>query len=160
MGYPGGKLRPLLAADAAAAALLIRASFASLPVDPPPSATRETSESLATALAAGGGFGVEREGGLQAVVLWQEAEGGLYLGRLAVAEAARGQGLARALITAVEGLARERGLPFVHLKVRLPLLGNRALLRACGYVETTLHAHPGHAAPTFCAMEKRLVPPV
>ena len=149
-------LRPLRPTDAAAAAALIRAGFTGQVVDPPPSAARETADSIGTALAAGGGFGVEADGALQGVVLWQEAEGGLYLGRLAVAEAARGRGLARSLIAAVEALARQRGLPFLHLKVRLPLLGNRALFRACGFVETTLHAHPGHAEPTFCAMQKRL----
>ncbi len=149
-------LRPLLAADAAAAANLIRAGFSGLPVDPPPSAGRETAESIAAALAAGGGFGVERDGALLAVVLWKEAEGGLYFGRLAVAEAARGQGLARRLIQAVEDVAWQRGLPFLHLQVRLQLQGNRALFRACGFEETTRYAHPGYAQPTYCVMVKRL----
>lgn len=151
--------RDLTPADADAVATLIRACFAAQIVDPPPSASRETGPSIAAALAAGGGFGIEAGGALAAVVIWQEAEGGLYLGRLAVVEAARGQGYARALVAAVEALARLRGLPRIHLKVRLPLLDNRALFRALGFAETTLHAHPGYAAPTYCVMEKRLWSP-
>jgi GNAT superfamily N-acetyltransferase len=151
-------LRPLAQTDAAATAALIRDCFASQAVDPPPSAARETTASIAEAIAAGGGFGVERDGQLLAVVLWQEADGGLYLGRLAVAEAARRQGLAQQLVDAVEAEARRRGLPRLHLKVRLPLLDNRRLFRCCGFVETTLHAHDGYAEPTYCVMEKRLMP--
>ncbi len=149
-------LRALTTADAAAAAALIRQSFAAQPVDPPPSATGETTQAIAAALANGGGFGVEQQGTLLAVVLWQQAEGGLYLGRLAVAAAARGQGLARRLIAAVEAEARRRGLPRLHLKVRLPLLDNRRLFRACGFSETSFHAHPGYAEPTYAVMEKLL----
>jgi GNAT superfamily N-acetyltransferase len=152
-------LRPLTTPDAAAAAALIRACFAGQAVDPPASAARETEASIAAALAEGSGFGVVRDGALVAVVLWQQAEGGMYLGRLAVAAAARGQGLAPRLVAAVEAEAPRRGLPRLHLKVRLPLLGNRRLFRACGFVETTLHAHAGYSAPTYCVMEKRLTPP-
>ncbi len=151
-------LRALLPADAAPAAALIRECFAGQVVDPPASAGRETTAGIAAALAAGGGFGIERAGPLVAVVLWQPAEGGLYLGRLAVAASVRRHGLAQRLITAVEQEARQRGLPFLHLKVRLPLLDNRALFRACGFVETTLHAHEGYCFPTYCVMEKRLNP--
>jgi hypothetical protein len=28
------------------------------------------------------------------------------------------------------------------------------------YAAAALHAQPGHAAPSFCVMEKRFVPPV
>ncbi len=150
--------RPLTPADAAATAALIRTSFAGQAVDPPASAARETAASIAAALAEGGGFGVERDGALLGVVLWQPDQGGMYLGRLAVAATARGQGLAPRLLAAVEAEARRRGLPRVHLKVRLPLLGNRRLFRRCGFVETTLHAHEGHDQPTYCVMEKLLAP--
>jgi hypothetical protein len=50
-------------------------------------------------------------------------------------------------------------LPRIHLSTRLVLLDNRRLFAACGFVETTCHAHPGYAEPTFVNMEKRLVPP-
>ena len=81
---------------------------------------------------------------------------GLYLGRLAVAPAWRGRGIARALVAAAEMAARRTGLPRVHLSTRLVLLDNRRLFAACGFVETTRDAHPGYAEPTFVNMEKRL----
>jgi len=32
--------------------------------------------------------------------------------------------------------------------------------RVAYFAAAALHAQPGHAAPKFCAMEKRLLPPV
>jgi hypothetical protein len=48
------------------------------------------------------------------------------------------------------------GAARIHLSTRLPLIDNRKLFAACGFVETTLHAHPGYAAPTYVDLEKRL----
>jgi GNAT superfamily N-acetyltransferase len=89
-------------------------------------------------------------------VLWEEKDGGLYFGRLAVHPAHRRQGVARILVGAAEAEARRRGLGRVHLSTRLPLLDNRRLFAACGYVETVRSAHAGCDAPTSVAMEKRL----
>ena len=52
---------------------VIRAAFAaqSRPTTPPSSALRETSESIAAKIAAGGGFGAFAQGRLVAVALWQ-----------------------------------------------------------------------------------------
>ena len=96
-------LRPLTKADADAVAALIRDAFTSLstPVDPPPSALRETGENIASIITnGGGGAGAEIDGALAAVCIWQEKDGGLYFGRLSVAPAARGRGLAKALLAA------------------------------------------------------------
>lgn len=153
------RLRPLTAADAPVAAALIRAAFAAQPMrtDPPPSALRETADSVRAQIAAAGGMGAEADGALLVgVVLWAPKEDGLYLARLAVAADRRRQGIARALVAAAEAEARRRGLGRVYLGTRLALPGNRALFAACGFRETTRHAHPGHAAPTWVAMEKRL----
>jgi ribosomal protein S18 acetylase RimI-like enzyme len=88
--------------------------------------------------------------------LWVEQEGGLYLSRLAVAPAFRRCGIAKALVMAAEHAARSAGLPVLRLSTRLPLLDNRRLFAACGFVETTREAHPGYAEPTFVNMEKKL----
>jgi ribosomal protein S18 acetylase RimI-like enzyme len=153
--------RPLTAADAAAVATLIRTVFADLPqqVDPPPSALHETADSIAAALAEGGGAGIEQHGTLVGCVLWREKPGGLYMGRLAVAAAARGQGLARHLVAAAEAEARQRGLKRLLLSTRLGMLANRRLFASCGFVETVQHAHPGYAVPTYVDMEKWLDKP-
>ena len=87
-----------------------------------------------------------------------EQEAGLYLSRLAVAPAWRGCGIAKALVAAAEVAALGLGLPRIHLSTRLVLLDNRRLFAGCGFVETTRHAHPGYAEPTFVKMEKWLAP--
>lgn len=145
--------------DAEAVAGLIRAAFAVLEeaVDPLPSALGETAGSVAAGLADGGGCGVWVAGELVGAVLWQPRGGGLYVGRLSVHPDRRGQGIARRLMAAAEQAARDAGLPRLLLSTRLALVGNRALFAACGFVEMSVHAHPGHAVPTFVSLEKTLV---
>ncbi len=153
------RLRQAGSADAADIAALIRAAFATYgpEVRPPPSALRETADSVAAQLAMPGAGGMVAEAaGLAGSVLWEEKEGGLYLARLAVDPAWRGQGIARALVGAVEAEARRLGLPRVHLGTRLVLADNRRLFARCGFREIAEHAHPGFTAPTWVEMEKRL----
>jgi predicted N-acetyltransferase YhbS len=144
--------------DADAAAALIRTAFGGIrePLDPAPSALRETGPSVLAHLAQGGGAVADRAG-IVACVLWSEKDGGLYLARLAVAAHCRNQGLGARLVHAAEAEARRRGLPRLHLGVRLALSGNRRLFARLGFTETTLHAHDGYAQPTWTAAEKWLV---
>jgi ribosomal protein S18 acetylase RimI-like enzyme len=72
----------------------------------------------------------------------------LYIGKLAVATSHRGQGLARALITAAEHRARALNLPALELQTRVELTGNHATFRALGFAEVARTAHPGYAHPT------------
>lgn len=152
------RIRPLLAEEAPAAAALIRAAFAVQPVrpDPPPSALRETADGVRKQLASGGGMAVEVAGTLVGVLLWTPDDDGLWLARLAVAPEWRRKGIARALLAAAEAEARRRGLGYLRLGTRLALERNRHLFASCGFRETTLHTHPGYAAPTWVTMEKRL----
>ena len=59
-------VRTLTAADAEPVAALIRTAFAALsaPVDPPPSALRETAENVARLIENGGGAGADIDGTL------------------------------------------------------------------------------------------------
>jgi GNAT superfamily N-acetyltransferase len=151
-------LQPMQFADAQRVSVLIRTAFAaqSVATDPPASALRETADSVAATLALGGGAMAVAGAMLAGAVLWYPKEGGLYLGRLSVAPQWRGKGVARALVAAVEAAGRAQGLPRLHLSTRLALLDNRRLFATCGFHETTRHAHPGYAAPTFVNMEKSL----
>ncbi len=152
-------LRPITPQDAAAVAALVRAAFAeqSVATDPPASALRLTPADVCAHLAAGGGGMVAEEAGAPvASIMWSEMDGGLYVARLSVAPASRRRGLARALLAAAEETARAAGLPRLHLGTRLALLDNRRLFSSAGFVEVRRHAHPGHAEPTWVAMEKRL----
>lgn len=149
-------LRPAAPCDAASVAALVRACFAELAVEPPPSALHETEQTVRAHLAQGGGAVALCGGELAGSVLWQVRDGGLYVGRLAVAPAHRRRGIARALLAAAESEARRRGLPRLSLGTRLALADNRRIFAAAGFREVAMHAHPGYAAPTWVEMEKVL----
>jgi ribosomal protein S18 acetylase RimI-like enzyme len=72
----------------------------------------------------------------------------LYVGKLAVAAAHRGQGLARALIDLAETRARALHLPALELQTRVELTENQAAFRALGFVVVARTAHPGYDHPT------------
>ncbi len=152
-------IRPLTQADATEVASLIRVAFATLsaPVSPPPSALLETAGTIASIFAqGGGGAAAERDGRIVGTCIWQQKNGGLYVGRLSVAISARGQGIARALLAAAETEARRRGLPKLLLSTRLVLTDNRHLFASFGFTEVATHAHPGFTEPTFVDLEKPL----
>jgi predicted N-acetyltransferase YhbS len=151
-------LRPMAPEDAARVAALIRTAFAtqSAITDPLPSALRVSEADVEAHLRMGGGVVAQVAETLVGSALWAVQDGGLQLGRLAVAPSWRRRGLGRALVAAAEAAARSAGLPVIRLSTRLVLLDNRRLFAACGFVETTRDAHAGYAEPTFVNMEKRL----
>ncbi len=152
------RLRPVTQNDAEAVATLVRAAFAGIspPLVPPPSALRETAETVATTIAKGGGVVAETDDRLVGSALWDERDGGLYVGRVSVCPEFRRRGVARSLIQAAEAEARRRGMPRIHLATRLALVSNRQLFATLGFAETTLHAHDGFNHPTWVDMEKPL----
>ncbi|SHI80104.1 GNAT family N-acetyltransferase [Wenxinia saemankumensis] len=93
---------------------------------------------------------------VRATVTLTPQEGALYLGKLAVDEAARGRGLARGLVDLAGARARALGLPRLRLQVRVELTGNQRAFSAMGFVEVARHAHPGYASPTSITFEKDL----
>src|SRR4051794_5867579 len=114
-------LRTMVPDDAAAVAALIRTAFAtqSVVTDPLPSALRVTEADVLAHLSAGAGAVALIQGNLAGSALWNAQDGGLYLGRLAVAPDRRGHGIAKALVAAAEAAARDRRLPRIHLSTRL-----------------------------------------
>ena len=83
-------------------------------------------------------FAVQHAGRLGGYVYVQHrrAEHEGYIDYLGVAEAARGRGLGRALLThALHWALRERGLPCVHLTVRQDSAPALGLYRAVGFAE-------------------------
>ena len=81
----------MILADTSDVAALIRAAFAtqSVMTDPPPSARLEDSASVAATLAKGDGAVVAEAGQIIGAVLWEEKDGGLYIGRLSAHPAHR-----------------------------------------------------------------------
>ncbi len=152
-------LRTGTLADSAAIAATIAAAFEQYrgKLVPESGAFAETTDNIAMQLRNGSGAIVaERNGRLLACVMTEMQEGDLYFGRLAVRPEARGLGLARRLIDAVEAEARLRGLPGVRLGVRVVLTENQRLFGALGYVETSREPHPGFTYPTSINMRKAL----
>lgn len=152
-------LRAGTAGDAAAIAGVISASFEQYrgKLNPESGAFRETANGIAAELTrAAGAIVAERNGEMLGCVLVEEKEGDLYFGRLSVLPSARGQGLAKKLVDAVEAEARRRGLAGVRLGVRVVLTDNQRLFQSLGYRETSREAHPGFDAPTSINMRKPL----
>lgn len=145
-------LRPIQSADADAFASLVRRVFAGLDLVPPPSAGRLTGDDIRNHLAQGGG-GVTTDP-ISAGLLWSEKNGGLYVSRVAVDPALQRRGLATLLLGTAEAEALRRGLPLLWLSTRLSLISNRRLFARFGFTESTRHAHPGFAQPTFVDMVK------
>ncbi|WP_170231774.1 GNAT family N-acetyltransferase [Pseudonocardia kunmingensis] len=146
-------------ADAAALASTIAAAFEEYrgKLTPESAAFSETAEAISRELAAGSGAIVaEQDGELLGCVMIKQVDGDLYFGRLAVAPRARGRGIARQLVEAVEHEAHRRGLAGVRLGVRIMLTDNQRLFTSMGYVETSREAHAGFSHPTSISMRKAL----
>ncbi|WP_460272672.1 GNAT family N-acetyltransferase [Celeribacter sp. ULVN23_4] len=135
---------------------LIRTAFAGMEgrIDPPSSMHRMTLESLRDDVRDKELWGIGAP--LVACVILTEKPGRLYIGKLAVAEIARGKGLARLLIGVAEERAREMRLDRLELETRVELTENHAAFTKLGFVETTRNAHAGYDRPTSITFQKAL----
>lgn len=125
---------------------------------PESGAFRETPQGIAAELAEHtGAIVAERDGAMIGCIMYRLYEGDLYFGRLSVLPQARGLGLAKRLITAVEREARQLGVPGVRLGVRVALTENQELFRSLGYEEISREAHEGFDYPTSINMRKALL---
>jgi len=152
-------LRAATATDAAAIAVTIAASFEQYrgKLEPESGAFRETAEGIAAELAReSGAIVAERNGRMIGCVMVKLIEDDLYFGRLSVVPEARGEGIARRLVEAVEDEARRRELAGVRLGVRVVLTENQQLFSSLGYVEISREAHEGFDHPTSINMRKAL----
>lgn len=131
---------------------LIRSSFAFMDgrIDPPSSVHRMTLETMAVPPSEPWGLGTP----LSACVILTPMTDVLYIGKLAVQERHRGQGLARALIDHAEIRAGQLGLGALELKVRVELTENHRAFAAMGFVEVARTAHDGYDRPTSITMRR------
>jgi predicted N-acetyltransferase YhbS len=154
-------LRSAVAGDAAVLAATIAAAFEQYRgrLIPESAAFRETADAISRELTAGSDAIIaEQDGDALGCVMIKPVDGDLYFGRLAVIPWARGRGIARRLVGAVEDEAHRRGLAGVRLGVRIVLTENQRLFSSLGYVETSREAHPGFDHPTSIRMRKALSP--
>lgn len=82
----------------------------------------------------------------------------VYVGKLAVAESARGHGVARRIMAAVESIARDHGRPALELQTRIELVENRQVFAALGFAKVAETAHAGYTRPTSITMRKPIAP--
>ncbi|WP_348537277.1 tRNA (adenosine(37)-N6)-threonylcarbamoyltransferase complex ATPase subunit type 1 TsaE [Nocardioides sp. 1609] len=121
--------------SAAAVLAIVRDAFGSRPpLDPPADALTETEASIATRLALGGGL-VARVDGVPVGALLLDAVGdAVYLRRFGVVAAARGHGVAGALIQAASEAAV--GRPWLRVVAREELPATVAFWVRRGFVQT------------------------
>jgi len=133
---------------------LIRVEFAYMDgvIDPPSSMHQLTLELLA----AGPGEVWATGMPVVACAVLTSKPGALYIGKLAVAQAARGRGMARAMIALAERRALEMGLDRLELQTRVELVANQATFAAMGFTETGRTAHPGFDRPTTITYRRAL----
>ncbi len=144
---PDGKrpVAPRLARAGEAAALrdLVRAAYAHyvprLGREPAP-----MTDDYATRIAAGQAWIVEAGGVPVAALVLEDHAEGLLLDNLAVAEAARGQGLGRALMEFAEAEARRRQHRRIYLYTNEKMVENIAIYARLGYAETHRAEQGGH----------------
>ena len=136
---------------------LIRAAFAGMEgrVDPPSSARDLTEDSIRAQATQGEVWQIGHDPVLACIFL-SVRPGALYLGKLATAETARGQGLARRLVDHAAARARALDLPLLELQVRVELVENHAAFAAMGFVQTGATAHPGYDRPTSFTFQRKV----
>lgn len=135
---------------------LIRRSFAQMEgrIDPPSSMHRLTVETVDQLCRDGEVWTIGTPP--VACVFLTPKSGCLYLGKLAVDAAWRGQGLAARLVDLAMDRARARGLDAVELQVRVELTENHQAFARMGFVKTDETAHPGYDRPTSITMQRVL----
>jgi predicted GNAT superfamily acetyltransferase len=78
----------------------------------------------------------------------------VYVGKLAVEAGLRRRGVARAILDAVDSLARANARGFVELETRIELVENHRTFAALGFVKVGESAHPGFTRPTSITLRK------
>ena len=133
---------------------LIRTAFAGMEgrIDPPSSVHLLTHESLREEAARGDLWAIGTP--VRACVILTPKADALYIGKLAVAQAHRNQGLARQLIALAEQRAAAQRLPALELQTRVELTENHATFAALGFHKTGATAHAGYDRPTSVTYRK------
>lgn len=121
-----------------ALAALVRGAFAEMAetLASPPGTARATAEELKARASKGSAWVIADGTGPVACLFTRasrDVSGGHYLGALAVAAKARGQGLARALVTSAEEEARSLGRPLLVLDTAAELTDLRRRFERMGF---------------------------
>ena len=135
---------------------LVKRSFAYMEdrIDPPSSMHRMSEQSIRDHCATGEVWTLGTP--VIACIFLTPKPDCLYIGKLAVDDAARGKGYARQLTDLAEARARAHGLRLLELETRIELHENHATFARLGFETTGEAAHEGYIKPTFIIMQKPL----
>lgn len=144
--------------DLAEILTLIRTSFAYMEprIDPPSSMHKLTLQSIIDQCQSGEVWSIGAP--VKACMFLTPKDDCLYLGKIAVAEAARGQGLARDLVELAGQRAILKGFDCLELQSRIELIENHQVFAHLGFVKCGESAHDGYDRPTSITMRKHLGP--
>lgn len=154
----GLKLRQHKAGDPELPAILalIQSSFAYMDgiIDPPSSMHLLTLEAVEKQALTGEIWSLGPP--LTACAFFTITPRSLYIGKVAVAAQARGQGAARRLIEHAVQRADHHNLPALELQSRIELTDNHAAFSAMGFVQSARTSHPGYSRPTSITFRRAL----
>ena len=139
---------------------LIQDAFAYMEsrIDPPSSASRLSSQSMAVDAADGALLLAELANELVGCVFVRPKGDALYIGKLAVQPGLKGMGIGAALVEAARAEARMRDLEALELSTRIELIENHVIFARMGFVKTAEVAHPGFERPTSITMRAPVQP--
>ena len=111
-------------------------------LDPPSGAHRETVDDVLRIMSQGGALLAWEDEDAVGSLRYQCMPEHLYVGRVSVLPPYRGRGIARAMMRAVEPIARQHGYKIIHIAARMVLESNITLYRHLGYKVVATHMHP------------------
>lgn len=134
---------------------LLRSSFRYMEgrIDPPSSIHRLTEDGMRAHCHAGGEIWAMGRP-VVACVFLKPKSGRLYLGKLAVQDGLRGQGIGRKMVDHAEARAVALGLSELELETRIELTENHRAFSRLGFTIAGTGRHEGYDRPTDVLMRK------
>jgi N-acetylglutamate synthase-like GNAT family acetyltransferase len=137
---------------------LLRSSFEYMngQIDPPSSLDRMNEAELKTKAIKERLIIAEHQGRLIGCAYADIRSECVYVGKVAVDELHRGQGVARKLFNAAESIAIQSDLLLLQLQTRVELTQNHQVFGALGFEKVAETAHSGYLRPTSITMQRRV----
>lgn len=137
---------------------LVKTSFLYMEsrIDPPSSMHKLSEDSISKHAETGEIWVIESDHAPIACVFLTPKPDALYLGKLAVSESFRGQGLAHILVNCATTRAHALGYKRLELETRIELIENHQAFANMGFHRTGETAHVGYDRPTSITMQKEL----
>ncbi len=123
---------------------IMQASFAEYlgKLSPPSGVHSETLDDTIHAISEGGALLAWLDGRAVGSVRYAFRKHSCYVGRVSVLPEARGQGIASAMMTYIERIAREHGSDYMEITVRMILESNIHLYERLGFRISHVYEHP------------------